>query len=130
MKEIFDISINIDNVNEIVTNDKIVKMISFTGDCNSEYFVGDVMPGGIDVQVIDKNGSGTISARYILMGMDYLMIPCNVYIDNTGIIEHSGGIKTNPKIITDSEGLGWLQSVKLSCDFVTENNVLHIKIYS
>jgi hypothetical protein len=130
MREIFDISVYIGDIDETITKAKTVKMIPFTGKCKSQYFVGEIMPGAMDVQIVEKDGKGTVSARYVIKGIDSSLIPCKVYIENTGIIEQNGEMRTTPKIVTDSEDLEWLQTAELHCGFAMEDDVFHVKIYS
>ena len=48
-----------DNVDDVL-------MIMFNGSVDGKYFKGEVLPGGIDTQIIGKFGDRhTLSARYI-----------------------------------------------------------------
>ncbi|MBE5921953.1 MAG: DUF3237 family protein [Lachnospiraceae bacterium] len=129
MNEIFDITIFIQDVTEVKAEDKMVKMISFSGNCNSQYFQGEILPGGIDTQVIQANGKGTLSARYMMRGIDSSKASCCVFVENNGVMAENGEIETIPKIVTDSKELAWLQNAPLHGKLVMEKGALHVKIY-
>ena len=129
MRDIFDIRIDFENYSEMKNSEQIVKIISFGGICDSKYFQGKVMSGGTDVQILKKDGTGTVSARYILEGTDRSGARCKVYVANEGIIDIAGQMQTNPKILTDSRELSWLHTEKMQCRFETREEEFHVIIY-
>ena len=90
----------------------MVKMISFTGTCNGEYFCGNVLSGGIDTQKLDRNGNGTLSARYMLEGTDFDNRQCHIFVENNAVIQNGIIGRTTPEIITDSSVLNRLLQKK------------------
>lgn len=128
MKDILDIHIEIAEVTEVQGSDSLVKMLAFTGTCTGEYFKGRVLPGGMDVQTIRRDGTGTVSARYMLEGTDAQGSVCKIYVENTGIIDGSGNMLTNPRLVTNSEALGWLRQEKLCCRFEMRGKEFHVII--
>ena len=67
-----------DNVDDVL-------MIMFNGSADGKYFKGEVLPGGIDTQIIGKFGDRhTLSARYMLEGKDYTGESCKIFIENNG----------------------------------------------
>ena len=126
MKDILDIHIEITDVAEVQGSDALVKMLAFTGRCAGEYFKGRVLPGGMDVQTIRRGGTGTVSARYMLEGTDTEEKLCKIYVENTGIIDENGNMLTTPKLVTNSEALGWLQQEKLCCRFEMRGKEFHV----
>ncbi len=90
-----------------------IRMIPFTGTCDSKIFRGRVLPGGMDTQVFPSGDQGTLSARYMLEGVDAENRPCKMYIDNAAIMEKDRETVTFPRIRTDSPALRWLEAADL-----------------
>lgn len=151
MQKILDIHIIFKDCAEVKTAEKTVRIISFAGKCETEFFRGEVLPGGVDVQVLGAAESkssetvdcgkavdvsagcttlGTVSARYILEGVDASGTPCKVYVENEGVIDSQKGMLTAPKVLTDSEELKWLHEAELKCGFETRNEEFHVIIYA
>ncbi len=110
-----------------------VVMILFTGSATGKYFTGEVLPGGIDTQIIEKHGDKhIISARYMLEGKDYTGEDCKIYIENNGYaIKESKNVlfRTYPKIITNSKALNFLNKDLLVGEVVFTDMGLKIKLY-
>ncbi len=112
-EEVLTINIKIESAIDMKNdNGDAVVMILFTGNTKGKYFEGEVLPGGVDTQVIGKYGDRhTLSARYILEGKDYEGESCKIFIENNGNINNKlEGIlfRTYPKIITNSKALDFL----------------------
>ncbi len=88
-------------------------MLPFTGKCDSPLFKGKILPGGVDTQRIYPDGSGTLSARYTLEGVDDQGKPCRLFIENAAVMDGDVEIVTYPVIRTDSESLRWLETADL-----------------
>lgn len=73
-----------------------VVMVPFTGKARGPYFSGRVVGTGVDTQKYQKDGTGFLSARYMLEGADAAGTPCRVFIENQG----SG--EWRPRLVTDS----------------------------
>lgn len=130
MKEIFNITIDIISIVEVDGQHTSAKMINFNGKCEGQYFNGDIMDNGVDTQLISKDGSGKVSARYMMRGVDSSSKQCKVFIENEGEISSTGVMETTPKVVTDSMELSWLQQEKLCGKVaVEEDNMLHVRIY-
>lgn len=86
-----------------------VTMLSFGGTCDNEYFKGAVMPGGIDCQSTE-NGTTTLSARYMLKGVDCAGDSCTIFIENSATANSN---ISKPKITTDSRVLAFLNDSDL-----------------
>lgn len=123
--EILRLHINLTEINEVVSDDIIAKMLLFDGTCEGDYFNGSILNGGVDTQMIKKDGSGTLSARYMLKGMDCKGNPCQIFIENNAVLGES---ETLPKIITDSKELKWMETADLSGRIMDENGQLLILI--
>lgn len=91
-----------------------VRMIPFTGFCDSELFKGTVLPGGMDTQVFPSPERGTLSARYMLEGVDREGKPCKLFIDNSAVMQNGRETITFPTIKTDSAALSFLETAFLS----------------
>lgn len=130
MQEIFNIIIDIISVNEVNGCHTTAKMIKFNGRCEGQYFNGTIMDSGVDTQLISKDGSGRVSARYMMSGVDSASKQCKIFIENECVISGSGEMNTTPKIVTDSMELSWLEEKKLCGKVaVEEDDKLHVRIY-
>lgn len=90
-----------------------IRMIPFTGFCDSVIFKGKVLPGGMDTQVFPSQERGTLSARYMLEGVDEKGKNCKLFIDNSAVMQQGCETVTFPRIKTDSEALRWLETADL-----------------
>ena len=125
--EVLRLYINLTEINEVKSDTVIAKMLLFNGECKGEYFNGTIMNGGVDTQMIYADGTGTLSARYIIEGRDCKGNTCRLFIENNAKIGE-GSNTTVPKIITDSQELKWLESVDLVGRIENENGQLMILI--
>lgn len=114
MKEVLTINVQITGTSEMKREEGDVYMIRFTGNCECRNFRGRIMEGGVDTQLLKKNGTGTLSARYLLDGMDCEGKTCKLYVENNGILGKNGDIATTPRILTNSNSLKWLETAELS----------------
>lgn len=105
-----------------------VRMIPFTGYCDSEIFKGNVLPGGMDTQVFPSPDKGTLSARYMLEGVDEKGKNCKLFIDNSAVMQQGCETVTFPRIKTDSEVLQWLETADLQGRIVGKEDGLDIVI--
>jgi hypothetical protein len=97
-----------DKVVELNGADCRVKMLPFIGTVRSDLFSGIVAPGGVDTQVTNAVGVRNMSARYMLLGVDYTGAPCRIYVDNEGWFTNGETPKpftTVPTFLTDSAAL-------------------------
>lgn len=88
-------------------------MLPFTGECDCPLFKGKILPGAADTQRIWPDGSGTLSARYTLEGIDDQGQPCRLFIENTAVMDGDVEMVTYPTIRTNSESLRWLETADL-----------------
>lgn len=126
MKKILTIHINCTEINELHTEFNVIRQICFDGNAEGEYFNGKILPGGVDTQIQQVDGSGTLSARYMLEGSDYTGKNCRIYIENEG--EFCTDI-TKPKVRTDSEALLDIFSGPLEGKIIDRDGKLIIEIY-
>ncbi len=110
---LFRIHVYLDEVNTVKSEKAEAAMILFHGKTESEFFKGEIINGGVDTQTQEEGKNRTLSARYILKGIDKDNELCSIFIENNGIIEKNGEIKTVPRIITDSKALKWLEDTPL-----------------
>ena len=107
--EILRLFINIKEVNTVESDTYTAVMILFDGRCEGKFFEGTILPGGVDTQIVNKDKTGTLSARYIVVGKDCEGNSCRLFIENNGILSDDG-IVTKPKILTDSSVLKWMET--------------------
>jgi len=128
MRELFKLEINVTEVIELGGEAASVRMILFEGECNCpDVFVGRVLNGGVDTQ-ITKNGVTTLSARYMLEGVDCKGMPCRIFIENNGETVADRRLLTIPRIITaGSENIKWLENTVKQGEVVSDNGRLIIR---
>lgn len=106
---------------------KKVVQILFDGKAKGDYFIGRVLPGGVDTQIINEDGTGTLSARYTLEGYDRTGQWCRIFVSNEAMLNCPD---TKPSIITDSEELKWLETAQLYGTIDTSNGKVIIEIHA
>ena len=125
--EIFRIYINVTQMHQVISEGKCVNMLLFDGECTGDYFQGQVLSGGVDTQQVDVDGTGTLSARYMLEGVDWEGIPCKLFIENNADTGAENTI-TKPQVFTDSANLKWLEKAQLTGRILSEEGQLIISI--
>lgn len=114
MREILTIRVRTTEFLEVKGSGAEALMITFDGICDCENFKGKILPGGVDTQKEFYTESRTLSARYMLEGVDKEGKACHIFIENNGTANEDGIIeKTIPKIITDSKCLNWMETAEL-----------------
>ena len=113
MNEILRIMVRLKETMEVTGKTGCARMIAFTGEAEGPYFQGKILPHGVDTQKVMKGKSLQLSARYILEGVDANGTPCRLFIENNGE-ETPDGLRTSPRIYTDSEALSWLEETCLT----------------
>ncbi|WP_340030323.1 DUF3237 domain-containing protein [Paenibacillus sp. FSL K6-1122] len=134
LEELFTVHVNIEKSFDLQNSeDDSVVMITFTGSVTGKYFEGIVLGGGVDTQIIGKNGDPhTLSARYMLQGTDNTGHSCKIYIENNGNIDKTlktSLFRTSPKMITDSKALSFLNRETLIGEGHPTESGIDIKIY-
>ena len=113
-KEILTIEVVIDACEEVKGKTGEAAMILFSGSVDCEAFKGKILPGGVDTQKEWNGENRSLSARYILEGMDYTGNPCRIFIENNGVMDPQKGLEyTIPRILTDSDALAYLEKEEL-----------------
>lgn len=125
-KLILTLYINCTEFREVETDTVKIVQILFDGNVEGRYFNGKIMPGGVDTQTIQADGSGKLSARYCLEGNDYTGADCKMYISNEAKL---GEEITEPTVYTDSKALKWINTAKLVGRLTNDENGLVIRIY-
>lgn len=133
-EEVLTVHVKIEKTIEIQSDSvDSVLMIFFKGSVDGKYFKGDVLPGGIDTQIIGKFGDNhTLSARYMLEGKDYTGQSCKIFIENNGNLNEKAkdvSFRTYPKIITDSKAFEFLNYDLLVSEGIGTESGVDIKIY-
>lgn len=133
-EEVFTVHVKIEKATELRNPDgQSVVMISFSGDVTGKYFNGTILEGGIDTQIIGKNGEPeSLSARYMLQGTDIAGDSCELYIENNGRFNKNlkhAIFRTYPNIITNSKALSFLNNDILVGEGLPRESGVDIKIY-
>ncbi len=127
---LFKIDVVLDGFNEVKGENASACMILFHGRLDCDFFHGEILPGGVDTQVEDAEGHRTLSARYILKGNDEIGNECSIFVENNGMVEKGKEISTNPRFITDSPALKWLEEKEFTGKiFSKSEKEIEIRIY-
>ncbi|PYE48016.1 uncharacterized protein DUF3237 [Paenibacillus barcinonensis] len=134
MEELFTVHVQIkDTIPLDNQHGESVVLITFGGHVTGAMFEGIVLEGGVDTQIIGKDGlSHSLSARYMLKGQDYTGQQCEIYIENNGYIgkpQASRLFCTSPRIITNSQALGHLNVEALIGEGYPAPDGVDIKIF-
>ena len=101
------------------------RLVLFDGTAEGPFFRGRILPGGVDTQLEQPDGSGTLSARYMLEGVDLDGRPARVFIENRAVMGRS---ETVPTLRTDSPALAFLERLPLKGELRSEDGKLTIRI--
>ena len=126
MTEIITILITVLGATMVSNGTDTMNFLPFSGEAKSDYFEGKVINGGVDTQHYTQSG-GSLSARYILEGTDCAGKACKIFIENNGKF---GEPFTNPKIVTDSDTLKFLNTAPLKGKLDMADGKLTIRIYT
>ncbi len=126
--EVIRLVIRITNSQQVKGKRSDADLLFFEGTTDTKWFTGKTLPGGVDTQIQKTGEKRTLSARYILDGVDNQGKKCRLFVENNGIIEDNGECKTVPQITTDSEALSWLETVEMygELEFSGEDIIIHI----
>lgn len=122
---IFTLRIHVTQVIQTESPTETCRLVLFDGTCEGSGFRGVIQPGGVDTQRQQPDGTGTLSARYIIEGTDGDGNPARVFIENNGRL---GEEATCPVIRTDSPALRWLEDAPLKGRIVFPEGQLTILI--
>lgn len=107
--EVLRVYINLTGSYEVVSGNRTIRMLPFKGGCDGPFFRGTILPGGVDTQKGEGDGTGTLSARYMVEGTDCEGNSCKLFIENNAEFNSY----TVPSIVTDSPALKWLETAEL-----------------
>ncbi len=121
MKEIMTLQIRLLDTYEVASDQVKIVQIPFEGTAEGAYFRGEILSGAVDTQTVFPDGTGRLSARYTLRGIDPEGKSCMLYIENTAEL---GSEETHPTVVTDSPALAFLMEAELIGNLrVTEDGV-------
>ena len=122
---ILTLSIHITGMYDVSADTGSARMILFDGTASGDLFQGTILPGGVDTQLGQPDGSGSLSARYMLEGTDKAGEKCRIFIQNNAAF---GAEETQPRIITDSAVLSFLNTAPLKGRIIAGPDSLTILI--
>ena len=127
-KEVLTVRVRIKEALEVKGSSNGATMILFDGDCDCDNFKGKILPGGVDTQRIGEDGLVSLSARYIMEGVDRNGQACRIFIENNGKILSDGSMATKPYVLTDSAALKHLETAALTgtVEGAPDGVVIHI----
>ena len=98
--------------------------IYFTGYCESEYFTGTILPGGVDQQTYIDDVQTSMRAKYIFDGVDSEGENCHLHV-----INQREGTDWHPVIKTDSKCLAWMNDVDFTAVLEGGNQGSTIRVF-
>lgn len=110
---LFTIDIVLKENHMVVSPRGTANMVCFGGRCDCDFFHGEILSGGVDTQIYLSDGSGTLSARYMLFGKDAKGRVTRIFVENNGVRGADGKFVTNPRFLTDNPDLVWLEETPL-----------------
>ena len=104
-----------------------VNMVPFTGRAYGKLFTGRMIGTGVDTQKTDlSTGVCSLSARYMLQGVDAEGAPCRIFIENS-LRDEAGW---HPMLVTDSPLLAPWESLPLTASVDSTDKGVVVRIYS
>ena len=122
---IMTLDVHITQVLETCSPSGTARLVLFDGTAEGPLFRGRILPGGVDTQLERPDGSGTLSARYMLEGIGLDGQPARVFIENRAVMGQS---ETAPCLRTDSPALAFLERMPLKGELSAEDGKLTIRI--
>ena len=104
-------------------NSRVV-MIPFSAKAAGDYFTGETVVNGVDTQ-LTTGDAFSLSARYMLEGVDMSGRKCRLFIENNGTSLDN----CKPRICTDSKELAFLEKAELESKVECRENGVIVRIY-
>lgn len=127
MKTTLLVHVVVDGCDEVKSPLSTARMIRFHGRAESDFFNGEILPGGVDTQREYRDNPFSLSARYMLKGKDKDGKDCRLFIENNGTAT-DGVVTTSPILVSDSPSLAWLETARTSGSISDKNGELLITI--
>lgn len=102
-----------------------IMTVPFTGDAESKWFRGTILPGAADVQRRRLWKTERFCADYTLEGRDYTGEPCRIHVVN---VDEGQGWK--PTVTTDSKALAFLSKGNCKAVLQGHKNRLTVRIFA
>ena len=130
----FQIEVDESAVSELRCASGAVAMIPFRGRVESALFTGEILPGGVDVQIENAAGLRNMCAKYMFRGTDCAGQSCCLFVENNGWLngtEKPGEVlRAYPRLMTDSKTLGeYFSQARFRSEVRAEASGLEIWIY-
>ena len=101
-----------------------VVLVPFTGKAKGDFFNGEIISSAVDTQRYKKDGTNSLSARYMIEGVDFEGKKCKVFVEN-----NVSGESWKPSIVTDSEVLKDWESSNLRSTVEGVDGGVIVKIF-
>ncbi len=109
-----DVRVNLTGAQEFSDEKQRICMVFFGGTFHSTYGDGEILPGGTDTQHFGQDGSGTLSARYMMRGKTEDGREFHFFVQNDAVVTQGEETVTTPQVFTDLTEAKWLESAKLT----------------
>lgn len=101
-----------------------VVLVPFTGKAKGDFFNGEIISSAVDTQRYKKDGTNSLSARYMIEGVDFEGKKCKIFVEN-----NVSGESWKPSIVTDSEVLKDWESSNLRSTVEGVDGGVIVKIF-
>ena len=101
-----------------------VVLVPFTGKAKGDFFNGEIISSAVDTQRYKKDGTNSLSARYMIEGFDFKGKKCKIFVEN-----NVSGESWKPSIVTDSEVLKDWESSNLRSTVEGVDGGVIVKIF-
>lgn len=101
-----------------------VVLVPFTGKAKGDFFNGEIVGSAVDTQRYKKDGTNSLSARYMIEGFDFKGKKCKIFVEN-----NVSGESWKPSIVTDSEVLKDWESSNLRSTVEGVDGGVIVKIF-
>lgn len=101
-----------------------VVLVPFTGKAKGDFFNGEIIGSAVDTQRYKKDGTNSLSARYMIEGFDFKGKKCKIFVEN-----NVSGESWKPSIVTDSEVLKDWESSNLRSTVEGVDGGVIVKIF-
>lgn len=124
MELLLEVEVHLTGAEKVQGKHREIVMLPFTGEARGPYFQGRVVGTGVDTQKIAP-GSFSLSARYMLEGVDCDGRQCRIFVENNG----PNLDDLTPMVVTDSPALQRWEDLPLKSVVTPTEECVWVRIY-
>lgn len=124
MELLLEVEVHLTGAEKVQGKRREIVMLPFTGEARGPYFQGRVVGTGVDTQKIAP-GNFSLSARYMLEGVDCDGRQCRIFVENNGPSLDD----LTPMVVTDSPALQHWEDLPLKSVVTPTEECVWVRIY-